>query len=289
MAFGELAGSVESAVEGFGWDLSSAWEQQREVTARDGGLVERVARLAGRMYVALRGAASKRVPVASGEVYSVEQGSAVERLLPTEYGQMMDPTLESAVLYRVATRTALQYAVRGTSPTSKGPLVLLLDESGSMHGSRNEWAKAAAVAVARVAVQERRRVAVVHYSTSRVARDLDPSKPADVLAMIRHWLSGGTDIGTALQAGVDKSLDLARKGDKGADLILVTDGIDGDTHAQVSALGRAAKHGIRLWTVGIETSIPDDHPLRASAASYSELGAADMTDARSVLSMASAL
>ncbi len=285
VTFGELAGAVASIREGFGWDESAAWDVARDVAPRaDDGRVARIARLAGRMFAAMRGANSRRVPQAPAEVYSVELGGDVERLLPSEYAQLMDPDLEGAALYRVSTRRATQYAVRGDRVQARGPIVLALDESGSMSCARNEWAKAAAIAVARVAVADRRRIAVVHWSTSVVVADLDPSSPASVLAMIRSFLSGGTDTARAVRASVDKIRELAAKGDAGADLVLVTDGIDGGTGVS-AALDDAAKIGARLWTVAIECEIPADHPLRARAVSYVELGRPDMIDPRSAVSL----
>lgn len=54
-------------------------------------------------------------------------------------------------LERIASRRATQYAIRGDTKTSRSLLVIALDESGSMHAQRNEWAKATAVALCRFA------------------------------------------------------------------------------------------------------------------------------------------
>src|SRR5260221_504043 len=56
--FDQEAGKVRELADGFGWDLGAAWTQTRDVQLAQGdmGQVERIARLAGRMFVALRGA-----------------------------------------------------------------------------------------------------------------------------------------------------------------------------------------------------------------------------------------
>ena len=64
----------------------------------------------------------------------------------------------------------------------------------------------------------------------------------------------------------------------GADVILVTDGIDGDVNAQETAIAEGHVIGARLWTVAIECDIPDKSPLRAKAAHYIRLGRSDLTD-----------
>lgn len=289
--FADRADAVAEIQEGFGWDASAAWRSVRDVCGTKGDLemVARVARLAGRMYGVLRGARATKVAGTSGEVYSVEQGNDVARLLPAELALLTSPALEPVILERIATRRAGQYAVRGEAMRSKGPLVIAIDESGSMHGARNEWAKAAAVAVCRVAAEEGRAVAVVHYSTSTMVQDLRPSDPASVTEMIRTFLSGGTAIGLALGVAADTVARLAKKGQRGADVILVTDGVDGNTEAHGTAIDRlATEHHARLWTVAIECEIDEQLPLRARAAAYGELGRERLGDAASVTLFAAA-
>jgi Mg-chelatase subunit ChlD len=272
------AENTAKLAQGFGWDLSSAWTHTRAVALAQGDMnqVERIARLAGRMYVALRGARASRVKGIPSEVYSVEQGSDVGRLLPSEQVLLTEPLLETLVLERIASRRAAQYAVRGDTKQSKGPLVIALDESGSMHGRRNEWAKAAAVALSRVAMGEKRPASVVHYSTSTVTQPLKPGDADAMLRMVRHFLSGGTAIGLALRVAVQEVRSLAKKGQRGADIVVVTDGVDGDETSQAQAIAEGRLLGVRLWTVAIECDLAASSPLRAHAAEYTRLGASDL-------------
>ncbi|WP_437905292.1 VWA domain-containing protein [Sorangium sp. So ce327] len=289
-AFDAQARRTEHLADGFGWDVSSAWTHARDVELAHGDLhqVERIARLAGRMYAALRGARANRVQGVPAEVYSVEQGNDVSRLLPAEQVLLMEPVLETVVLERIASRRAAQYAVRGEAMKSKGPLVIALDESGSMHAARNEWAKAATVALCRVAFDEKRPVAVVHYSTSTAVQAIVPGDTEAVLRMVRHFLGGGTAIGLALGMAVQQVRQLARRGHQGADIILVTDGVDGDQAAQEAALREGLALGVRLWTVAIECEVPETSPLRAKAAHYMRLGGAELAKGESVSLLAGA-
>jgi len=289
-AFVERAEQATNVSQGFGWSLDTAWAHVREVQIANGdmGKVERIARLAGRMVVALRGARAARVKGIPSEVYSVEQGNDIGRLLPSEQVLLTDPQLELVTLERIATRRAAQYAVRGTAKSSKGPLVVALDESGSMAGARNEWAKAAAVALARVASGDGRPVSVIHYSTSTVRQPLRPGDSGALMKMIQHFLGGGTAIALALNVAVDEVKALTAKGQKGADIILVSDGIDGNSAAQAEAVHAALVLGVRLWTVAIACEIPAESPLRSKAASYVRLGRADLSDERSVVSLVGA-
>ncbi len=290
VAFTEQAAKAEHLSSGFGWGLSTAWAHASEVRLAQGDMsqVERIARLAGRMYLVLRGAQASKIQGVPSEVYSVEQGNDLGRLLPVEQVLLMDPLLETVALERIASRRAAQYAVRGITKVSKGPLVLALDESGSMGGYRNEWAKAAAVALSRVAADEKRPVCVVHYSTSTVVQPLPPKDAAATMKMIQHFLGRGTAIGLALGVAVQQVRELAQKGHKGADILLVTDGIDEDVKAQLMAIQEAHALGARLWTIAIECDIDALSPLRAKAAHYLRLGRSALADGTSVRALAGA-
>jgi Mg-chelatase subunit ChlD len=289
-AFDTQARRTEHLADGFGWNVSAAWTHAREVELAHGDLnqVERIARLAGRMYAALRGARARRVHGVPEEVYAVEQGNDLSRLLPAEQVLLMEPVLETVVLERIASRRAAQYAVRGEAMKSKGPLVIAVDESASMHAARNEWAKAATVALCRVAFAEKRPVSVVHYATSTVVQVIKPGDVGALLRMIRHFLGGGTAIGLALGVAVKQVRQLAQRGHHGADIVLITDGVDEDQATQETAIREGLALGVRLWTVAIECEVPESSPLRARAAHYVRLGGADLANSESVSLLAGA-
>jgi len=288
--FAKRADRIAEVEQGFGWDCSAAWSsaQAIEISRGDFSQVERVAKLAGRMYAALRGARATKVPGIAGEVYSVEQGRAIDRLLPSTLALLSEPALEPVVLEQLATRRAPQYAVRGTQKRSKGPLVVAIDESGSMAGPRNEWAKAAAVAIARVASEEGRLVSVVHFSTSAQRQALRPKDAPGVVEMIQRFLNGGTKIALALDVSADEIRTLATQGNKGADVILITDGIDGDESGHCTAIAACQALDARLWTVAIEADIPECYSLRSRAVSYVRLGDERMNDASTICLFAGA-
>ena len=195
-------------------------------------------------------------------------------------------------MQRLLDRRALQYAVRGRGEASRGPLVLAIDESGSMHDEgdrqRNVWAKAAAIALARTALDDGRPVTVVHYSSSVTVSRLEPGLPGQLVDLARHFLGGGTDICRALRRAAEAVGEMARKGDKGADVVLGSDGQDRDVASGGdAAIDTIEEHGSRLWTIGIDCSI--DGPLRDRAERYVELGARDLHHEHSVGKLAEAV
>jgi len=210
--------------------------------------------------------------------------------LPSERLLLTDPLLELEFFGKLDERRLLQYSVRGTNKASRGPIVLCLDESSSMHAGRHRWAKAAALAIARVARDERRPVVVVHYSTSLALTELDPSQAESVLRVLRSHLGGGTDTGRALAYAREQILALAERGKKGADVILVTDGVDSDPNNAIPpAVAALAAISARLWTVAIECDVSESSPLRAGAAAYVRLGGPELAQGDSVVPLLGAL
>jgi uncharacterized protein with von Willebrand factor type A (vWA) domain len=270
--FCEKAEHARPLVEGLGCDASLAFEHVRDCQWNNQKLemIERIAKLAGRMFAALQEARANQPSQAPEEIYSVELGNVLGRLLPSELAHLGQPT-EVCLIERIAERKALQYAVRGEETVARGPLVIALDESGSMQGYRNEWAKAAAVALCRVALKDGRCCSVVHYSTSCQVTYLKPGDDEAVFALITHFLSGGTEISRALSRSADEVSALERKGERGADVVLVSDGEDYDSGAHEKAIKKIQKLGSKLWTVAIQCSLEQEAPLRKLAHKYVEL------------------
>jgi uncharacterized protein with von Willebrand factor type A (vWA) domain len=94
--------------------------------------LRRICELAGRFR---RVAQSKqRLKTAHGldDVVGVEPGGEVGRLLPAELAKLVIPELELDTLRRIAEWEALCREYHGVEPVGKGPVIIALDESGSM-------------------------------------------------------------------------------------------------------------------------------------------------------------
>jgi len=267
------AEKADAVAYGLGADDSVGWECTRVTNARtpsDVRSMARIAELAGRMYAILRGAKATKVEGTPEEIHDVELGSNLGRLLPTELCHLGLPS-EILLTSALAGHRALQYKLRGEGEAGRGPLVLCLDESGSMHGTRRDWSKAAALALARFAGDADRAVTVVHFSKTRTVTSLAPGDAAAQIAMMEHWFGGGTRLGEALDEGLAQVEAMASRGDDGADLVMLTDGLDGMRSTLEAACERVAKSAVRLFTVAIECEIPTDHPLRAAASEFVKL------------------
>jgi hypothetical protein len=240
-----------------------SWEMAIEVSKLDNDEIRdvvKIAEMAGRMYEALQDGQTMTIN-GDGETSSVTTGGDLEKLVATEITQLFDDALTDPAAIRLMEDQAIQYQQTTTVPCTRGPLVMLKDESDSMDENRTVWAAAACTALARVAHAGNRMAAVVHYGMSCKVTKLPPGDHRAVLDMMRSCLGGGTDIAKALRVGLDEVGDLAAAGFVGADVILVTDGEDQNHQGQNQALDAMAAQGIDLYTVAIETTIAASSPL----------------------------
>src|SRR5438552_1213294 len=138
------------------------------------------------------------------------------------------------------------------------PVYLCLDNSGSMSGEKEVWAKASALALAHMALQHGRSVEIVLFGDAadplRIVsfdpRDKGPTRLEKVLDVASYLLGGGTDFQKPLSHVLDTIL--AGHEASGNDLLFVSDGLCPLPEAFVRRFLEAkGRHNIRLTTVVI--------------------------------------
>ncbi len=160
--------------------------------------LKRICELAGRFRRVAQSKQRQKVSHGLDDVVGVEPGGDVGRLLPVELGRLMVPELELDTLRRIAERQALCREHHAVEPVGKGPVIVCLDESGSMGGDRIHTAKALALALAWVARHQRRWCALVAYSGDSGERllPLPPGRwdEARLLDWLTAFLGKGSEI-----------------------------------------------------------------------------------------------
>jgi uncharacterized protein with von Willebrand factor type A (vWA) domain len=197
-----------------------------------------------------------RVKHPPDEITSITTGSEIERLLPSESALLADPDLEDLFYLRFAERGLMQYDLVGHEPQGQGPIIIAIDESGSMTtdygGMTGEvWSKAVMLALLSIARLQKRDLAVIHFSGPDDLRiDLFPkgqALPAEVIACASFFFNGGT----VFEPWMKKALELVDESRfEKADVICVSDGIsDVSPEAQVEWTKRRAERGMRAYGV----------------------------------------
>ena len=298
--FRALAERARDGARGTGADDSEAWPIMARVEELnpDPAIMRQIAELAGRMVQALRGAMARRAAPLPEEITGVELGGDVTGLLPTEYALLGIPATEALAYQRIAERRAQQYERRGRERVAKGALVICLDQSGSMMSEprRNVWAKAAATALTRLAWEDKRPVVWVHFSMAARAAMLLPGDHVGLAEAQATFLDGGTHIPNALRVGLDEVRELERQGRRGADIVLISDGVTKGARELPRVLDELQQQGVRLWAVAIEVDwrtskggIYDSSALAERAERYIHLTGADMRSPAGVTKLAGAV
>jgi uncharacterized protein with von Willebrand factor type A (vWA) domain len=218
--------------------------------------LRRIALLAGRMKSSAVFHQRNKPKLGHEEVCDVTAGDDLRRLLPSELGNLASEDTEALLFRRLMEKSALQYDLSARKKQISGPIILAIDESGSMGGQKDEWAKAVLFGILEIAARQNRAAYLIHFDStvSRVDVFQNP-KQINMKAIeeaVGFFSGGGTDIANALNAAADAMVK-AEGPWKRADVILITDGIDGDEDGQAHAIARIKDRGGHLYVVSIES------------------------------------
>ncbi len=199
----------------------------------------------------------------------MERSAELARMLPSEASMLGHPVLRLLWHARRAERALLTYRVEGveiertpvereammeaTAPRpQRGPILAVVDTSGSMHGLPETVAKALVLEALRTAHSERRRCRLYAFSgpgqTAEHELDLSPDGVGKLLEFLTVSFGGGSDPGTAIRRVFERLAD----GDWAkADVLIVSDGEWPAPQGVASALESAHDAGVRFHGVQI--------------------------------------
>lgn len=194
------------------------------------------------------------------EIYSVGLGSDVNHLLLSEFALLGHPGTRVEFFRRYAQGTLLQYQHRGHEDVGEGPVVVLIDNSGSMRGVPENWAKGFAEALRRICEERNRDYYTVFFgkNTQRLSFEFPGGrgpfeKVMEFLSVAAAW---GTEFDGILTEGMAKARNAFDGEGKGkADIVFITDGIahlDQDWIDQFVA--ERNRIGVRIFGISIAAS-----------------------------------
>jgi uncharacterized protein with von Willebrand factor type A (vWA) domain len=225
--------------------------------------------LAGRLRAAGRAKRATKSEYARSELVGVEPTGDIERLMPSELGAFDDGDREMHLYLRLHEKSALGYQLRGRERETRGPVVIAIDQSDSMSGRSDTWAKAVALAVLDAAREQKRAFGIILYADGVRKATLFPeagkADPGKVLDILSRNPRGGTSFDGAMTQALDwiggsesqvpgKAGKQAQKAFKKADVINITDG-DAGWGGDVM-LKRADKLGARVYGIQIGSPYP---------------------------------
>lgn len=191
--------------------------------------LQTIAKLAGRLRRVAAEKQRSKVSDSRSEVSNIEQGAELDRLLPSELMDLLngdDGDREALFYSRFLERKLLQYKLDGKEKEGRGPIIICCDESGSMGGDPECWAKAVALALLDIAQRQKRSWAFIHFDTQVSRKDLVKAGKVETQALLEcmdYFTGGGTCFEPPLNEAVKT---IKEEGDlKKADVLFITDGI----------------------------------------------------------------
>ncbi|QNK90528.1 VWA domain-containing protein [Sporosarcina sp. resist] len=151
-------------------------------------------------------------------------GNEIERLLPMELGLYTHTTTKNDFLRRYVEGQTMQYEQKGHEVLGKGPIVLCLDQSGSM-SKLDTQSKGFTLALMSIARRQRRDFCLILFSTRTQIFQYEKGKikGSDMVSFAQTFLGGGTNFALPL----DKAMSVINESRfKQADVVFVTDGED---------------------------------------------------------------
>lgn len=165
--------------------------------ARSNPALLRICSLAGKYRQLAQGLHKARSKNGFEEVTGLENGGDISRLVPSELMKLGIPELELDFLRRFVEKQCLCREFDSEERVGLGSVVLVVDESGSMVGHRNESAKAIALTLAWIARKQGRWCGLVAFSggTGHRVLALPPERwnQVDLLNWLESFLGCGSD------------------------------------------------------------------------------------------------
>ena len=188
-----------------------------------------IADMVGRMKRFALSKQAQKVIDAPHEIYDVEMGNDIRRVMRSEFAFLGHPATKVEFYRKFINGELLQYKERGHEDVGKGPMIVCIDNSGSMGGAPENWAKGVAEAMRRICAEQRRDFHAIYFETNRHRERFDfPNGQGPfekVLAFLSVSAGGGTEFDGVLTEALAKCETMFDAEGKGkADIVFITDG-----------------------------------------------------------------
>lgn len=170
-------------------------------------------------------------PFGKNRIQTVRFSDSINNLLPMEAAKLLNPSLKKKFYADMLEGKLLSYQLLGKHYTGpphikpRGPMIVLVDTSGSMHGAPQALAKSAVLAMAKRMLSQQRDMKVILFASTSQHLEIELSSRKRMsekfLNFLLYTFGGGTDFNTALASGLKS---LKEKDFQGADLLFITDG-----------------------------------------------------------------
>lgn len=213
---------------GDGKKLSLAGQLALSQKIKENQTMKLFASMIGRMKRLAQGYQAKKIEKRPEEIIDIEVGNNLNSVLPAEFARLGDPLAKIDFLRRYSEKGLLQFKKVGTDKAGRGPIVLMIDESGSMSGKRIAWAKAVGMGLCWIAQKQKRSIIIGGFSSggqiwTKEFLDGKISVP-EMEWFAEQFYGGGTDFEMALRKCVHSILECKMPDFRKADIVFISDG-----------------------------------------------------------------
>lgn len=236
-ALGKAADSIQElddlrkgvGIDDAEWKMMDPTERLKIAERLNTPRMKQIADLVGRMKRFALSKQATKVIDAPHEIYDVEMGNDIRRVLRSEFAFLGHPSTRVLFYKKYLDHELLQYKERGHEDVGKGPMIVCIDNSGSMGGAPENWAKGVAEAMRRVCADQRRDFYAMYFETNRHRERFDfpmGQGPFEkVLSFLAVSAGGGTEFDGVLTEALQRCETMFESEGKGkADIVFITDG-----------------------------------------------------------------
>ncbi len=218
---------------------------------KDNPTLKKIAQIAGRFQRLALHYQSTKTKHGMDEIVDITTGNDLNRIVPTELVLMDDPDLDILFYQKYSERKLLQFEMHGKETKGKGPIIICIDNSGSMVGEREAWAKGFALGLLTIARKQKRNFAIIHFGSATELTIFAFDKKInseELLIALSHFFRGGTNF----ERPLGEALILIERNNnlKKADLVFITDG-ECDLPREVLKQYKISKDRLQFKTYGV--------------------------------------
>lgn len=227
--------------------------------------LRQLAQMIGAMRNDIRGLRERdtnRIPV---EIYDVELGDNLERLLPCELVNLGVDELEDDLYRRYTEKQLLVYKMRGRERTARGPVIYIEDCSDSMFmrgGHRHKFARSLGGGLLSIAVDDRRGFEAIVFGGRGQITTFRFDEPADFTPARQleyakfRYEGAGTDFVTPFDAALAyMEAEYAAKRRTESDIVFATDG-EASVPAEWLAAFKERQAVLKFRVFGLAVAMP---------------------------------
>lgn len=194
-------------------------------------------------------------PAYRGEIDGLRYSNDISSVLPSELALLKNTAAKKLFQLKFAQKQLLSFKYQNDVLDSKeeniqeetsvekqepkGPIIICVDTSGSMHGTPENIAKTITFALSKIAIEEERKCYLISFSTSIETLDLTDFSANPIgrlVQFLRMSFHGGTDATPALKHAVKM---LSENEWKNADVLMISDfvmqSLDNDIKTQIES------------------------------------------------------